>query len=254
MRASSQSTSPSSSARGSAHVMHRRPGIVFTHRIRPSSCVGRSGVRGEWIDRERVHQRSGDVRAFVSRVGDERDGGSVARVGRRRARCDSNQARLGFVATAGAVATSRARRARSTRRVAGWWPTRRARFDLMTASNTAVTTRSSEIAGAPRDAPHAVRRDSTRNRAPDRDEGDPRRVISTPACAARCGGDGRLAALRRLSVHIIVFSLKPNQLPAKIDVTTTGGGRVTFSEETLFFTSGGAQACPRRAPPPRPRR
>ena len=53
MRASSRSTSPSSSARGSAHVMHRRPGIVFTHRIRPSSCVGRSGVQGEWIDRER---------------------------------------------------------------------------------------------------------------------------------------------------------------------------------------------------------
>ena len=117
--------------------------------------------------RARFHQRSGDVRAFVSRVGDERGWRILARVGRRRARGATRiRPDWGFVATAPAVATSRARRARSTRRVAGWWPTRRARFDLMTASNTAVTTRSREIAGAPRDAPHAVRRDSTRNRPP----------------------------------------------------------------------------------------
>jgi len=117
-RSSSRSTSPSSSDCGSAHVMHRLPGIVFTHRIRPSSCE-MSRVRDEMIRECERKRRSGDVRGAVDsrQCGDFRgDGGfgrawETARRGAARVGLDR-----GIAATGGTAATSRARPSRSTRR------------------------------------------------------------------------------------------------------------------------------------------
>lgn len=142
--------------------------------------------------RARFHRRSGDVRAFVSRVGDERGRRILARVGRRRAR---GATRIGpdwgFVATVRAVATSRARRARSTRRrgrvVADASGTLRFDDSVEHGRDDAIARNRGRSEG--RTSRCASRFDA--EPPPDRDEGDPRRVISTPACAARCGGDGR---------------------------------------------------------------
>lgn len=190
---------------------------------------------GEWIDRERdfIVGRETFGRSSVE-SGTSGDGGfsRAWEGGARAVRLESGP--IGGSSRPSGRSRRRGRVERGPRGgVAGWWPTRRARFDLMTASNTAVTTRSREIAGAPRDAPHAVRRDSTRNRPPigtraTRDASS--RPPPAPLGVAETDARGASQAQRNWQCVL----MKPNQLPAKIDDLSTEGGRVTFSEEKLF--------------------
>jgi hypothetical protein len=97
---------------------------------------------------------------------------------------------------------------------AGWWPTRRARCQI--SAVTRRETRSREVAGAPRDAPRAVPRASTRNRPPIGTRATRDASSRPPPAASRaqaCGSGARDALmLAKLALYVLV---EAEPLPAK---------------------------------------
>ena len=135
-----------------------------------------------------VGRRSGVRQSSRGRAGmaDSRARGKAAC-----ARCDSNQARLGVRRDRrggrDVAGTSSAVHAAGGRVVADASGTLRFDDSVEHGRDDAIARNRGRSEG--RTSRCASRFDA--EPPPDRDEGDPRRVISTPACAARCGGDGR---------------------------------------------------------------
>jgi hypothetical protein len=110
---------------------------------------------------------------------------------------------------------------------AGWWPTRRARCQI--SAVTRRETRSREVAGAPRDAPRAVPRASTRNRPPIGTRATRDASSRPPPAASRaqaCGSGARSALM--LSSIGIVRSRRSRTAACK---KMGEGSANTFSEE-----------------------